>query len=91
MIAGAGIFFDMHGQSHPHGWIELGYAICGHKLDSGDYDVNTSTVKALANRLKGKLTPDDIIRGKYSFGGLLQDEVGKPEIVPIIMVSAPDL
>jgi len=72
-IQGLGIFFDMHGQSHDDGWVEIGYLISGSNLDQGVLDPATTSIKSLASTVSERgVSFPSLVRGESSFGGLLQ-------------------
>lgn len=67
MIDGAGRFyqqgllFDIHGQSHPEKWIELGYLISSKKLDEKVLDYKKSSIRQIASFSKNDF--NNLIRG----------------------------
>ncbi|CAH1797084.1 unnamed protein product [Owenia fusiformis] len=70
-IHGRGILFDFHGQSHPEGWVELGYLYRHDILDAGNLNPNSSSIRSLAQY--ADVSFEELIRGKTSFGGILQE------------------
>ena len=68
---GPGVFFDIHGQTHPQNWIEFGYLISGDKLDNTLPSLSDTSVRSLGERNNVDL--DEIIRGASSMGARLQD------------------
>lgn len=84
---GHGLVIDVHGQSHPEGWIEWGYALSARQLalDDGELQLGAqrlgSSVDALARRHGGERA--SLLRGPYSLGGLTQargyESVPSPE------------
>ena len=69
---GKGLLLDLHGQSHPEEWVELGYMISRKDLCSNNLQYEHSSVKALAIRSQYQF--EDIVRGPVSLGGFLQKE-----------------
>ena len=49
-ISGPGLLIDIHGQSHPEGWIELGYTLSREQLNEKRYHSTDTSVSALALR-----------------------------------------
>jgi len=80
---GTGLFVDVHGQAHPEGWIEWGYALTPEALSQPDEHFHAeslperSSVHALASRQGGKLGP--LLRGTFSLGGLTES-LGYPSV-----------
>lgn len=75
---GAGMYFDMHGHSHPKSRLELGYLLGSDRLNGSDASLNTLSVVQLTSiRELGRTSPDtfaEIVRGATSLGGFLQAE-----------------
>ncbi|CAD5125003.1 DgyrCDS13243 [Dimorphilus gyrociliatus] len=67
-----GLLIDMHGQTHPEQWIELGYLISKHKLVNNILDPSTSSIKSLNSRFNN-ISFESLLRGSNSFGKLLND------------------
>lgn len=80
---GSGLLVDVHGQTHPEGWIEWGYALTRSELARGDTELTVehlmdrATVQTLATRGGGDLAP--ILRGPWSLGGLAE-AAGYPSV-----------
>lgn len=80
---GTGLFVDVHGQTHPEGWIEWGYALTPEALSQPDEHFHAdllperSSVHALASRQGGELAP--LLRGAHSLGGLTES-LGYPSV-----------
>ena len=78
---GSGLYLDLHGQSHPAGRLELGYLISNVRLQRDDADIDAmrriSSIRSLRTRTGASFS--EILRGKTSFGGLMQDR-GYPSI-----------
>ena len=70
-ISGPGLFIEIHGQTHPERWIELGYLLSSATLNSNRVYSTYSSIKNLANRFR-RTSFDSLLRGPHSFGGLLQ-------------------
>ncbi|XP_013408634.1 uncharacterized protein LOC106172454 [Lingula anatina] len=70
-ITGAGLLLDIHGQSHPEKWIELGYLISKSRLNTDDLKPALSSIRSLYNRHSTSMNFDALLRGTNSFGGLL--------------------
>ena len=49
-IGGPGLLIDIHGQSHPEGWIELGYTLSQGQLNGKGYTPKDSSIFSLAVR-----------------------------------------
>lgn len=64
-----GLFIDMHGHMHPENWIELGYTLKDHVLDSGTYCAADTSIYNLS-KSKG-ISVHELINGPNSFGSLL--------------------
>ena len=71
---GAGLLIDLHGHSHAIQRLELGYLLSANELRQttktlwAGIDKKELSVRGLF--LKNKTTPDDLLRGAYSFGAL---------------------
>lgn len=76
-----GLIIDIHGQSHPEKWIELGYTISTDDLRL--VRPLTSSIKSSISWLGSKsiYNYNDIIRGKVSLGGIMQQKYGL-KVVP---------
>jgi hypothetical protein len=72
---GRGLFFDLHGHSHPDIRMELGYLLTRAELQQSDAGLNRpeyrdrSSIRALATR--SSLSFAEIVRGPNSLGGML--------------------
>lgn len=86
LISGPGLLLDIHGQGHSENWIELGYAVTGSRLDSGNLVQRYSTIRSLA--ASSPETFDDLLRSGSSLGGILQDSGYK--VVPSPNHPGPD-
>jgi len=71
-ITGRGIVFDIHGQSHQEGWIELGYLINKYKLESGEYSWNVTSIRNLLLE-NPDVSLETLLHGERGFGGILTD------------------
>ena len=71
---GQGLFLDMHGQQHSHGWVELGYLIPSTVLRSGDLNSysSQSSIYHLSRNFDHGF--EDLVRGPASLGAFLQVE-----------------
>ena len=75
-----GLYFDMHGHSHPTQWVELGYLISGSKLNTGDFQAENSSIRSLATQTNNSgETFEELLRGSASFGNFL-DHFGYPAV-----------
>ncbi|XP_013421262.1 uncharacterized protein LOC106181434 [Lingula anatina] len=70
-VRGAGLFIDIHGQSHPNRWIELGYLVSTRRLNENNAIPQFSSIRSLYNSLRDYVTFDHLLRGDYSLGRLL--------------------
>lgn len=86
--SGPGLLLDIHGQSHPEKWIELGYIIRGNNLDSGNFTSDMSSIRNLAATLQNRVEFDDLLRGPSSFGAMLETRGYK--VVPSPKHPGPD-
>ena len=87
LIDGPGLLLDIHGQSHPEGWLELGYAISRNKLNSGNFKCSFTSIETLAKRECGmkdckKECLSSIVRGESSFGNHVMSEIPEINVVP---------
>lgn len=74
---GKGLLLDLHGQSHPPQWIEIGSGVGCIELnfpdDMFESQAPLSNLRAMAQRAMEKgMTYNDIIKGENSLGGMLQ-------------------
>lgn len=73
-----GLLIDLHGQSHPEKWIELGYTLTYSELNLQTLNLTHmrySSIRQLA--ALSPLTFEDILRGSSaSLGGILQNKYG---------------
>jgi len=76
-INGPGLFLDIHGQSHPEGWVELGYTLTAEQLDECSYKASMTSVRSIAERTG--LDIHRLICGEHSFGACLETE-GYPAV-----------
>ncbi len=67
-----GVVYDFHGQSHPPNYMELGYLVKGSRLHDENYDLSSSSIKALAEECD--LTGEQVLVGSQSFGEFFQAE-----------------
>jgi len=71
---GYGLIFDIHGQSHKEGWVELGYLVSTWRLNKNVPLAKYSSIKSLAKRSQSSFK--SILRGRKSLGYFLQrDEI----------------
>lgn len=70
---GCGLYIDIHGQSHPKGYLEFGYLLDNNilRLHDGELkkQVNKSSIKTLSNFTKEGFI--DQLRGPHSMGSLM--------------------
>lgn len=71
-----GILFDMHGQAHAAGLLEIGYLVTKAKLNAKIYNPHNTTIKALAAYVKRKnnVSFKDLLIGRNSFGYFMEKE-----------------
>lgn len=68
-----GLLIDIHGHSHPEGWIELGYLISKTNLDSGNFSASDTSIYALSRRRLD--TPfEELLRGRQSLGMFIEEQ-----------------
>lgn len=73
---GRGFYIDLHGHGHPEQRLELGYLHSVEQLAASDEELNQplyageSSLKAIA--AKGTTPYAELIRGKHSFGALME-------------------
>jgi len=67
-----GLLFDLHGQSHPEEWTELGYLIPKLDLLKDNLCPEKSSIRSLASR--STFSFHDLINGPASLGKQMQDE-----------------
>lgn len=76
---GAGLLIDIHAHGHAKQEVEIGYQISTKNLNKSDEELNSSGLEKstgiynLIKKNKQKVTFADHIRGKFSFGTLLND------------------
>lgn len=68
-----GLLIDIHGQSHPEQWIELGYLISKANLDSGTFSAAVTSIHSLSKRL-GNVPFETLLRGSRSLGKLIEEQ-----------------
>jgi len=76
-ITGRGLLLDIHGHVHPLQRTELGYLIFGSKLDTGEYSVESTSVKNLVQHhcgLNDDLCFKSFIHGNRSLGHFMNLE-----------------
>jgi hypothetical protein len=66
------LIVDIHGQTHPELWIELGYLIRKNELDLPYLPNSLSSSVSVMSSLSKKYSLDEIIRGNFSLGGIMQ-------------------
>ncbi len=67
---GAGLYVDLHGQSHPENWIEWGYTISGESLS----DPKSSGTSSIDHLLRNsELSLSELLRGPTSLGARAQE------------------
>ncbi|KAL0083040.1 hypothetical protein J3Q64DRAFT_1642306 [Phycomyces blakesleeanus] len=82
-----GLLIDLHGHTHTHGMIELGYLLNTadiHEAKGLDERVlNQSSIQSLAQRHKSRIHPSDLLFGNHSFGEALQQaQIDSLGVVP---------
>ena len=70
-----GLIIDIHGQSHPENWIELGYYF---SLSELNLAVLPNTLSSSVNTLRtlSNYSLEEIIRGQVSLGGIFENKFG---------------
>ena len=70
-----GLIVDIHGQSHPENWIELGYYFSISELNlavlPNALSSSVNTLRSLSN-----YSLEEIIRGQVSLGGIFENKFG---------------
>ncbi len=84
---GPGLLIDIHGQSHLIQRTELGYLLSTEDLDMNRLNPDMSSIRALAGRVK--VSFEEVLRGKTSFGNLLESN-GNYSAVPSPTFPGPD-
>ncbi|XP_065655587.1 uncharacterized protein LOC101237240 [Hydra vulgaris] len=67
-----GLFIDIHGQSHPEQWVELGYLLSKSCINSQNINDDDSSIRNLAKH--SSFSVFDLICGEGSLGKFLNDE-----------------
>ena len=68
-----GLLIDIHGQSHPEGWIELGYLLTSSELNSTSNLIDPFQKYSLNSlAAKSNYSFEDLIRRNVSLGGIMQ-------------------
>ncbi|XP_069465108.1 uncharacterized protein [Ambystoma mexicanum] len=70
---GQGILFDIHGQAHSEGWIELGYTLSKSSLDSGKFTAAQSSIYHLAQQ-QSNVAFETLLRGDRSLGTFIEEQ-----------------
>merc|ERR1719158_479138 len=65
-----GLVIDLHGQSHHHNTTELGYILTAEELNQGGYDIESTSMASLGNRLG--LSGEEMLIGPLSLGSFLE-------------------
>ncbi|XP_071979547.1 uncharacterized protein [Engystomops pustulosus] len=68
-----GLVIDIHGQSHPEQWIELGYLISKTNLDTGRFLASDTSINALSKR-RVDTSFEELLRGKQSLGKFIEEQ-----------------
>ncbi|XP_040298136.1 uncharacterized protein LOC121009228 [Bufo bufo] len=68
-----GLLIDIHGQSHPEQWIELGYLISKANLDSGKFSASDTSIYALSKR-RPDASFEELLRGRQSLGMFIEEQ-----------------
>lgn len=71
-LNGPGLLLDIHGQTHPEEWVELGYLFSKNSLVNGNMNPQLSSARSLFS-LHNVTDFENILRGPNSFGKLLND------------------
>ncbi|PAA92266.1 hypothetical protein BOX15_Mlig020394g2 [Macrostomum lignano] len=67
---GIGLVLDIHGQSHPEQWTELGYVLSKELLNAGPQDLSGSSIRALQARTGQSAR--ELLSGRLSLGSLME-------------------
>ena len=73
-----GLLVDLHGHTHPEGWVELGYLFSNKDLRNKTISADKCSIKSLATRSDHDL--EDLVYGNCSLGHYLQEQ--GIEVVP---------
>ncbi|KAM3911720.1 uncharacterized protein RB166_020278 [Leptodactylus fuscus] len=84
-----GLLIDIHGQSHPEQWIELGYLLSKTTLDSGKFTASDTSINALSKRRLGT-SFEDLLRGRESLGKFIEEQNTNYVCVPSPLNPGPN-
>ena len=73
-----GLLVDLHGHTHPEGWVELGYLFSNKDLRNKTISADKCSIKSLVTRSDHDL--EDLVYGNCSLGHYLQEQ--GIEVVP---------
>jgi len=69
---GPGLLVDLHGMTHTHEKLEIGYLYKPKDLNAGDYTKDVSSMAALMARTG--MSPTELLAGEHSLGALFERE-----------------
>ena len=82
-----GLLLDIHGHRHPEDWIELGYTLSPTQLNENSYAAEDTSICGLLEVNKLTKSPQKVIQGEHSLGGLLSAQGYK--VVPSPQFPSP--
>lgn len=76
------LLLDIHGQGHPEGWVELGYALSANHLNT-NANLTSKLKSSICNLATlSNYTLDNLIRGNVSLGNQILKRVNGSRVVP---------
>jgi len=71
-LGGPGLLIDLHGHTHPHEKVEIGYNYQPKDINKGDFTVDVSSMNALMVRTG--MSPPELLAGDHSLGAMFEKE-----------------
>lgn len=79
-ITGPGLYLDIHGHSHSHGLVEIGYRVLPGDLNHRTFSACDTSIKHLACRVNVNTSLADLFWGEYSSLGAIFNKAGLQSI-----------